>query len=740
MPAKPAPKRAPFSWRTFFIGVAMVIVAFLVNWSHPELLEYLELKADDLRISIIPPPPPTGQVVVAAIDDKSIAELGQWPWPRATMAQLVSALEAYRVKVIGFDVIFSEIDERDVERDVIAARLRAIHMSDAAVRETIGPGNDEALAEALRAQRSTVLGYAFGSHQFFGQSGARFAGGNRKDMLTPPPMAFNLARVEPGAGSNLLYSDVYLPPIELLNRSAAATGFTDIEADADGVLRTELTAIKFHDRYCLSFFLAVLDAYRDGANRSITIDSGGIERVAIGDQEIPVDEMGRMLIRFRGDAQAMPAYSISDIIGRRIAPDKLAGRIVLIGMTAHALGDRGVTPAGGEFPRVMIHGNALDNVLRGDFLHRTKLTVAIEELVAVALGIAIAWATAAVTALGSAAFAVLLATGYFVYAQHRLASDGLLLGIVFPLFTAGLTYVVLASYRYATEGLEKRRLRHAFEHYLHPSVIAAIVQNPKALKTGGERKVVSILFADIVNYTGLSERTDPEALVALLNDYMTKMTDLILQSDGVVDKIRGDGIMAFWGAPIDVANHARAAIDAAIGMLAELNALKERDQRFADVDIGIGIATGEAIVGNFGGAQRFDYSVIGDTVNLASRLEGLTRQFKVHLLVSKATLTMAASAYVSREIGLVKVKGKQELVPVMEVAARAGDGANPAFYHRNGVALESMRKGDVAKARDELMKLLHEHPQDEVVRMQLANLEATRDRAPTEMVFEFDTK
>jgi adenylate cyclase len=740
MSAKPAPRRAPFSWRTFLIGAAMVIVAFLVNWAHPHLLEYLELKADDLRVSIIEPPPPTGQVVVAAIDDKSIAELGQWPWPRAIMARLVSALQAYRVKVIGFDVVFSETDERDVERDAIAARLRSMHMSDAAIRETIGPGNDDEFAEAIRAQGATVLAYAFGSHQFLGQSGARFEAGNRREMLTPPPMAYNIAMVKPGAGSWLLGSDVYLPPIKSLNQGARATAFVDIDADVDGVMRFELTAIRFHDRFCVPFYLAVLDTYRDGAPRKIEVDQGGVERVAIGDREIPVDEMGRMLVRFRGDAQTMPTYSISDLIARRTPPDRLAGRIVLVGMTAHGLGDRAVTPAGGEFPRVVIHANAIDNALRGDFLHRTQSTVGIAQVVAVVLGIAIAWATAAISALGSAAFAVLLTTGYFVYAQHRLASDGLLLGVVFPLFTAALTYVVLASYRYATEGREKRRLRHAFEHYLHPSVIASIVENPKQLKLGGERRVVSILFADIVNYTGLSERTDPAALVALLNDYMTKMTDLILETDGVVDKIRGDGIMAFWGAPKEVPNHARAAIDSALGMLAELSALKERDKRFADVDIGIGIATGEVIVGNFGGARRFDYSVIGDTVNLASRLESLTRQFKVRLLVSKATFTIAAGAYVSREIGLVRVKGKQELVDVMEIAGRADDGIDRVYYFRHIAALDLMRKGDAAAARDELVKLREERPHDEVVRMQLENLNAVHDRAATELVFEFDTK
>jgi adenylate cyclase len=342
------------------------------------------------------------------------------------------------------------------------------------------------------------------------------------------------------------------------------------------------------------------------------------------------------------------------------------------------------------------------------------------------------------TAIYGATIAVILGAGYFLYAIHLLNADGQILGFVFPLLVLVLTYIFVMSWRYFAEGAEKRHLRRVFEHYLDPDVIASVLDNPTGLKLGGERRHLSILFSDIVNFTSRAERTEPEPLVALLNTYMTVMTNLILQSGGVVDKLMGDGIMAFWGAPIAIGNPAREAIKCALRMMEELGALAQRDERFADIKIGIGICTGDAIVGNFGGEERFDYSVIGDTVNLASRLEGLTRPFKVGILANRPTLEEAGGGFITREIGLVKVKGKDVLVPVVEIVALEGDGVDPAYYERFASAIAMLRKGDSPEA--ELRSLLQDRPNDQVIRMCLERLHPSAGRPPNEMIFEFDTK
>ena len=281
----------------------------------------------------------------------------------------------------------------------------------------------------------------------------------------------------------------------------------------------------------------------------------------------------------------------------------------------------------------------------------------------------------------------------------------MLIDVVLPLASALVTYTVLATYRYMTEGSEKRYLRSAFEHYLNPNVVASVVDDPQGLRLSGERRHLAILFSDIVNFTSRAERSEPERVVALLNTYMSVMIDIIFQSQGVVDKLMGDGIMAFWGAPNAIENPAREAIDCALNMMEGLEALRKADERFADVDIGIGIATGEAVVGNFGGEQRFDYSVIGDTVNLASRLEGLTRPFKVGILANRPTLEEAGGGFITREIGLVKVKGKEQLVPIVDVAGRAGNGIDPTFYQRFNRALEHIRNGEATAANTMLRTL-----------------------------------
>jgi adenylate cyclase len=308
------------------------------------------------------------------------------------------------------------------------------------------------------------------------------------------------------------------------------------------------------------------------------------------------------------------------------------------------------------------------------------------------------------------------------------------------MFAAILVYMFLAGYRYITEGREKRYLRLAFEHYLNPDVITSLLDSPEGLKLGGERRHLAILFADIVSFTKRAEKTTPEDLLALLNTYMTSMIDVIFKTGGVVDKLMGDGIMAFWGAPNDLENPSRSAIDCALKMLENLHGLQTNDPRFADLDIGIGISTGDVVVGNLGGENRFDYSVIGDTVNFASRLEGLTRHFKVHLLVSRETYTEAGAGYIGRELGLVKVKGKQLFVPIVHVAGRQNDSVDPAFYNHFADALSMIRSGNVSSARQELEQLGETHPDDTPVRIYLDKLAADPDHPPTEMVFEFETK
>ena len=736
-----AAKATKAHWRaiqTILLGILAVIAVTYFS-QRSTAMDYAELILSDVRLYRHTPPPPTGLVAVAAIDDRSIRELGRWPWPRSVLARLVDALADYKAGVIGVDVLLSERDSADVERENIAAHLRAIGMSEKAIAETLGPSNDLELARALKAQGSTYLGYGFGVHTATNHlADVVDLSAYRTKFLEPLPVAYNLVRKGRAAEREKFNATAYLSPIPELNAAAAGVAYVDIDAEADGKVRAYPTVVNFKGRDCIPLFLAVADAYLHQARLTLSMDRDGVNEVAIGRETIPVDPSSKMIVHFRGKPGTMPHYSISDIIQHRIPRDRLEGKIVMVGLTATALGDRFVTPKGGDFPGIEIQATAVDNVLAGDFIHQSLATYAESRFAAWIMGFAISVAAGFLSATWGFVVAAMLVVGYLVYANWLLVANGTLIGIMLPLATVSATYLVVVTYRYVTEGLEKRHLRSWFEHYVDPDVIASLVDSGANLGLSGERRHLSILFADIVNFTSRAERLEPEALVAMLNTYMTTMTNLIFQCGGVVDKLMGDGIMAFWGAPAAIENPARDAINCALRMLDELNALAQRDPRFADVKIGVGVATGEAVVGNFGGEQRFDYSVIGDTVNLASRLEGLTRQFKVKLLVNRRTWEEAGAGYIAREIGMVRVKGKDQLVPVVDIAGRDGDGVDPIYYRRFREALDLLHHGH--SPENDLRAMLAEQPSDQVITMCLERLQTAEGTPAREMVFEFDTK
>jgi adenylate cyclase len=737
-------RRHRHAGRPLLIGIVTLTALFVFNHYHPAVFDLADLKASDLRMYVTRPPPLTGAVVIAAIDEKSIAELGHWPWPRSVEARLNDALRDYKAAVVGYDVLFSEPDEDDVQAEQIAARLQGLGIAAAAVEQTLGTGNDLAFADAVKREGSTFLGYAFEKHFDLNSAPRILSAPVSTGFKTPitPPLAYNMVRELPDAAPALLIAArAYLPPIAVLNSAARGTGYVDYDADSDGVLRSEIAVIRFGKRYCVPLYLALTAAYLKNAPLRLVVGPDGARQVTLGDEEIPVDEIGRMLIDFRGPPGTFPAYSIADLIAHRVPPAVIAGKIVLVGLTAHALGDRKVTPSAGDFPGVEIHANAIDNVLRGDFVRRSRVEgTAEEDAVALALVLAISVAAAYLSPLWSAASALWVIVGFSAYAQYRLVYDGVLIDVVLPLASALLTYMVLATYRYVTEDRAKRFLRSALEHYLNPEVVESVVDDPEGLRLSGERRHLAILFSDIVNFTSRAERFEAERLVSLLNAYMNEMCRIILDSKGTLDKLMGDGIMAFWGAPNEIENPAGAAIDCALKMLEGLERLRHDDERFTDVDIGIGIATGDAIVGNLGSEHRFDYSAVGDTVNLASRLEGLTRHFHVHLLVNRQTLIEAAGNYCAREVGLVKVKGKEQLVPIVDVAGRAGNGIDPTFYERFNRALEHIRNGEATAANTMLQGLSREAPDDALINLYLEKIVEATDGQPTEMVFEFETK
>jgi adenylate cyclase len=436
--------------RILGIGIAVVAAAFILNNHYPSWFELAELRTFDLRMYARGTRKPRGEVAIVAIDDKSIAELGRWPWPRSVLARLTDALRFYKAGVIGFDMVFSE---PDLEREKTPAALKKPAEPAGGLAPGWGLTNDQALANAIKAHGSTFLSYPL---QILDDGdGVGITPGFVTNMENPAPAAFSFVQIPDGMlRPPILDAIAHLPNLPVINSAARGAGYFDVATDTDAILRSEIMAIRFHQRYCEPFILAIISAYEDGAPTTLTLADFGVERVAIGPVNIPVDEQGRMLVNFRGPAHTFPYYSVSDVLAHRVPPKALANKIVLVGTSALGVGDRWSTPMGAGFPGVEIHANAIDNILTGDFIQRSQVTAGMERAAAVVMGLLVSVAVACLSPSWSAVAVVALILGYFGVAQYLLAG-GLLVGVLFPIVTTFITYALLVNYRYLTEGRPK---------------------------------------------------------------------------------------------------------------------------------------------------------------------------------------------------------------------------------------------------------------------------------------------
>ncbi len=718
-------RRRSIRRRTLLLGTLAIVGIFVFITRFPSTFRLVELRIDDLRMYARPNPKPAGAVAIVAIDDASIATYGRWPWPRQRIAQLVSALNDYGVKVIGLDLVLSEAD--DSPGSLVGG---------AATGKTGVSMGDLALANALAKQGMVFLGTAFdvASEE---KPIARQAAADL-DASQQITMRYSIVREHGDTIPNIVVAASYLHPLPVIAEAARGGGFINILHDEDQNIRSALLVLRYHNHYYAPLSLALTSSYLDNAPLSLDLGEEGVRGISVGSINIPVDESGHMLINFRGPAGSFARYSAADVIAGRVPSSALKGRIVVVGADALGLGDVVSTPRGDLLHGVEVHATLIDQFLSRNFVRRSTMTAG-EELVATILLTLAAIVMVAYLSAARASLGGLLILGIYVaYAQYRLVVDHVLVGVGIPILAVLLIYTLLASYRYFREGSERQHLRALFEHYLHPDVIAQMADDPEGIKLGGQRRHLAILFADIVNFTARAERTAPEALVEMLDTYMTDMTDAIMESRGVVDKLMGDGIMAFWGAPLDLPNPAKSAIDCALTMLQKLDQLRAEDPRFADLNIGIGIHVGDAIVGNFGGARRFDYSIIGDAVNFASRLEALTRHFGVRLLVSRQSCLEAGHEYLTREVGRVKVKGKSEAVEILEISNSPASDAD--FFRRYSAVISELNPGSANGEVVALERLLQERPGDQVTRLWIAKLKANPNFAAADLVFEFETK
>jgi adenylate cyclase len=660
---------APFQLIVPVAAAGLVAILFFFDLTF---FRTLELKLLDEHFRLRGRRAPSVPVVVVGIDDASLEKIGRWPWPRATLGQLISALSKAGARVIGLDVILAEPERAPDQRlaEDLLRRFEALGVGkggesaqrfERELRDLKERGDpDRGLATAIESSPLVMAAY-FSLER--GEQG--------KDPSTPLPK-FGFIRMK-GQGQSLLLLSAatkLTEPLPVLAASAQKLGHVNILPDADGTVRRETLAVAYRNRFYPSLALQTARLALGVPDDQLVLDLGGA--VQVGPVVIPTDVEGRMLLNFAGPEKSFPHFSAADVLGGAVPATAFKDAVVFIGATATGIFDLRVTPYSTVFPGVEIHANTVENILSQKFLQRPAWVEIAVFVLILALPSGLAKVLTSLRPLSGGILAALILGGLFAVAQALFSVSGVWFPVLYPVLAVAGTYIPITVHRALSEERQRLFIKRAFQQYVPEGVVSRIVADPSLLRFGGERKELTILFSDVRGFTTYSERYDAERVVEILHEYLTGMVDAVFRHEGTLDKFVGDAVMAVFGAPVPQADHAVRACRAALAMTAELKKLEQKWRREGKEPfrMGVGINTGEVIVGNLGSDQRFDYTVIGDPVNLAARLEGLNKDFPEAsgIIISEFTYELAKDHIQARPLGEVKVKGKVKPVTVYELS------------------------------------------------------------------------
>ena len=634
------------------LGLALLAGFLLLRIADPQVVEELRLRTFDFyqRLSMREAGPQP--VVIVDVDEASLREFGQWPWPRTVIGDLITNIARAGAVAVAFDIIFPEPDR--TSPSVAAKHMRGLDAETKTKLESL-ESNDQAMARSFGKIRAIVAQS--------GQASPAPEGG-------PKPADTPLGLMGPDPTAFIVNFPGLLQNVPELEASAAGRGLFTIRPDPDGIVRRVPVIMKAEGHFRPALAIELLRV-ATGSNAMVVKSSqNGVDAVVLAGVQIPTDANGRVWVKFNKHDPNRFVSAAAVLSGDPAAMKKLQGRLAIIGTSAIGLLDTKTTPIESVMPGVEIHAQLIENIMSNQLLSRPSYAIG-AELVAmvVTAGIIIllvpvlgaAW----VLAIGAAMAAILVGGAFYLFEKY-----GLLFDVTLPLLASLTVYLALVFTNYFREEGRRQQIRSAFSQYLSPAFVEELANNPDKLKLGGETKELSILFMDVRDFTSISERykKDPQGLTRLMNRLLSPLSHEIVATNGTIDKYIGDSIMAFWNAPLDDAEHAANSCAAALGMAGAVKKLNEERRAeagnpgddFLELKIGVGINTGQGVVGNMGSDIRFDYTVLGDSVNLASRVEGQTKAYGVTTIIGSRTNELASDRYATLLLDRVAVKGKTE--------------------------------------------------------------------------------
>ena len=696
----------------------------LENWTYDTRLNFTRLDTLDDR------------VVIVDIDENSLAEIGRWPWGRDKLATIVDNLfEAYQVKVVGFDIVFAEKDESSGLE--MFEQLADTTLKDNAgyqkALEEIRPTllHDEIFAKSL-VGKNVVLGYYFKAnlqHDESGVTGRLPPALTKMDAQWSERLPINKAL---GYGGNL----------EVLQSSAQSGGYFDNPfVDADGVFRRVPLVQAYQGYLFASLALATTQGYLDTASVELAVEAQGnkggkeyyaLETINLKDFQIPVDANGAVFVPYRGRQGSFPYIPAYKVLDGSADASQLKGKIVLIGTSAPGLLDLRSTPVQNIYPGVEVHANIISGILDDRIKHKPAWTVGYEFVLLIIVAVCMALLLPLVSPLLAAASTLGFA-GMIMAGTFAAWNNNLILPLASPMLLIVLIFMLHMTYGFFIESRGKRQLANLFGHYIPPELVDEMSESPEEFSLDGENREMTVLFSDVRGFTTISEGMDPKELTQLMNALLTPMTRVIHKNRGTIDKYMGDAIMSFWGAPLADSEHARHALYAAMEMIDELKIMQEdfKQRGWPAVNIGIGLNTGNMNVGNMGSEFRMAYTVLGDAVNLGSRLEGLTKNYGVNIIVNESTKA-AIPEFLFRELDLVRVKGKNEPVAIFEPIGHKNDVEKSVTEELSTYrkALANFRVQAWDKAELDFFNLQRNYPDRYLYQVYLERITVYRNESP----------